>query len=352
MRRDPVLGWDLGGAHLKGAVVDEQGRVVLVRQLSCPLWRGLEHFHDAAAQLLETAGEAAPGRHAVTLTGELVDLFESRREGVRRLVDALCVHLPAGAVTVYGGPRGFLSPAEAVRHSGRVASANWLATASLLALHLDDGVLVDVGSTTTDVIPFAQRRVRANGFTDYDRLRSAELVYTGVVRTPVMAMARRVPVDGQWVPLMAEHFATAADVYRVLGRLPEHADKHPSADNGPKTRRASARRLARMTGCDLEGDSLERWRLVAAHLAERQLQGLQAACERVLSRRGLSGRAPLVGAGVGRFVVRALATRLGRPYVDFCDLVGGSDEVGDDDPADCAPAVAVARLAQEPEALP
>ncbi|MEJ2686289.1 MAG: hydantoinase/oxoprolinase family protein, partial [Gammaproteobacteria bacterium] len=233
-----------------------------------------------------------------------------------------------------------------------VASANWLATASLLALQLDDGVLVDVGSTTTDVVPFARHRVRAKGFTDHDRLRSAELVYTGVVRTPVMAMARQVPMDGQWGPLMAEHFATAADVYRLLGQLPERADKLPSADNGPKTVRASARRLARMVGCDLEQDMLDPWQAVAAHLAENQLQVLQAACDRALARVGPGARAPLVGAGVGRFLVKALAARLDRPYMDFCDLVVGSGHPGGDDAADCAPAVAVARLAQHLETLP
>lgn len=348
MSPEPVLGWDLGGAHLKAAAVDGHGRITMVRQLGCPLWRGMEHFHAAAAQTLAIAGAGAL-RHAVTLTGELVDLFETRREGVRRLVDALCSHVPARQLRVFAGRRGFVDPAAAVRHDSQVASANWLATASLLALRLHEGLLVDVGSTTTDIVPFAAGQVQAAGFTDHARLGCGELVYAGVVRTPVMVMAREVPVGGAWVPLMAEHFAAAADVYRLLGDLPEYADKLPSADHGYKTPLASARRLARMVGCDPDGNRLAPWRAMAAFLAERQLQRFQDACERVLSRVALAGGAPLVGAGVGRFTVRALAARLGRPYVDFCEVVGAVAGAGGDDAADCAPAVAVACLAQRPE---
>ncbi|MEJ2686288.1 MAG: hypothetical protein P8124_03605, partial [Gammaproteobacteria bacterium] len=115
MPPEPTLGWDLGGAHLKAAAVDGHGRVTMVRQIGCPLWQGVQHFHAAADQVLDTVGEGGPERHAVTLTGELVDLFENRREGVQRLLDALCAHLPEGALEVYGGPRGFMSPAAAAR---------------------------------------------------------------------------------------------------------------------------------------------------------------------------------------------------------------------------------------------
>ncbi|MEJ2058914.1 MAG: hydantoinase/oxoprolinase family protein [Gammaproteobacteria bacterium] len=342
---EPVLGWDLGGAHLKVAVADRQGRITVICQLGCPLWMGMQHFDDAALRALDiTRGMAFD--HAVTMTGELVDLFPTREDGVRRLVDVMCRHVPAQRLRVYAGRHGFLGPREAIGHSDQVASANWCATASLLARRLDAGLLVDVGSTTTDIVPFYDNQVQAAGFSDHERLINGELVYAGVVRTPVMAMARRVPVDGAWVPLMAEHFATAADVYRLLSRLTEHADKLPSADRGDKTSLASARRLARMVGCDLEGNRLEPWLATAAYLAECQLQRFQDACEKVLANTALPAGAPLVGAGVGRFLVRTLATRLRRPYVDFCTLIDAERIAGREDAADCAPAVAVACLAQ------
>lgn len=340
-----MLGWDLGGAHIKVAAVDGSGDVAMVCQLACPLWRGMDYFHSAAAQALNLVGRGQL-RHAITMTGELVDFFETRREGVCRLIEALCKHVPSQRLQVYAGQRGFLPPERAIHHYTQVASANWLATASLLAFYLDEGLLVDVGSTTTDIVPFAGRRVLALGFTDHTRLRCGELVYAGVVRTPVMAMVRQVPVGGAWVPLMAECFATAADVYRLLGLLPEYADKLPSADQGEKTPPASARRLARMVGSDLEGGGIGRWRAVAEFLAERQLRRLRSTCDRILSRTMLAPDAPLVGAGVGRFVVQALALRLGRPYVDFCEVLDTTNWGKVNNAADCAGAISVAYLAQ------
>jgi (4-(4-[2-(gamma-L-glutamylamino)ethyl]phenoxymethyl)furan-2-yl)methanamine synthase len=52
--------------------------------------------------------------------------------------------------------------------------------------------------------------------------------------------------------------------------------------------------------------------------------------------------APVVGAGVGRAVVKQIAQKSGRHYVDFADLVAGKAA---DSAAICAPAFAVAWLA-------
>ena len=153
-----------------------------------------------------------------------------------------------------------------------------------------------------------------------------------------------VPFGGQRQAIMAEHFATMADVHRLTGRLPEHADQHQAADNGPKTAEASARRLARMIGLDLEDADEAAWRRLAQHLAERQMRQLQDAADRVLSRGLLSDEAPLVGAGVGRFLLADLAARLERPYRDFMTLVEGDEETRYW-AACCAPAAAVALLA-------
>ena len=76
------------------------------------------------------------------------------------------------------------------------------------------------------------------------------------------------------------------------------------------------------------------------------MRQLQDAADRVLSRGLLSGEAPLVGAGVGRFLLADLAARLGRPYRDFATLVEGDEETCYW-AACCAPAAAVALLALE-----
>jgi len=342
MSGEAVIGWDIGGTHLKAARLGPDDAVERVVQLPVPLWQGLSHLSTALDQAMLALHPAA--RHAVTMTGEMVDLFPNREAGVRELVRAMRERLPEADLRIFAGLRGFLAPDEAILASPAVASANWLATASFVATRLESAIVVDIGSTTADLVPVARRRVQAEGTDDRSRMVLGELVYTGVVRTPLMALADRVPWKGELVPLMAEHFATSADIYRLTGQLPDGADQHPAADGGEKTVEASARRLARMLGCDWEAGSLAEWRRLAAWFREEQLRRIEDALALVCSRAELSEEAPIIGAGVGRFLARQLAARRGKRYVDFADLLPPSAHVAEH-VADCAPAVAVAWLA-------
>ena len=342
---DGVIGWDLGGAHLKAARLAPDGGVAAVVQLACPLWQGLAHLEAAMREALRQLGPAA--HHALTMTGEMVDLFATREEGVARILDTAEAELAGAAVRVYAGTAGLVPVAEARRRAPLVASANWLATAALIARRLPWAFLVDIGSTTADLIPIGDGRVRALGATDFDRLVQGELVYTGVARTPVMAMARAVTFEGLQVPLVAEYFATSADVYRVTGELPDGADLHPAADQGEKTVAASARRLARMIGRDAASAPPERWRELAHALRDAQLAMLIEAFDQQVVRGAVGPDAPLVAAGVGRFLVDELARRRGREVRSFASLFPPGAA-----PAarlnDCAPAVAVAALGAAP----
>ena len=347
MPLENIVGWDLGGAHIKAAWISREGFLKKVIQHPCPLWQGLDQLLPVLDGIMEEIVEP-PDFHAITMTGELVDAFVNREEGVRALVNTMEMWIDSAPVYIYAGRTGFLAPAKAVHEVTEVASANWLASVYLAASKIPEGLFVDTGSTTTDVIPFAKYHVLARGFTDHERLRYEELIYTGVVRTPVMALAKRVPFKGVWVQLMSEIFATTADVYRLLHVLPVHADRMPSADNRGKSEDDSARRLARMVGCDLASAELLDWRGLASYLAECQLRQIQQSCAVNLSRGIIAEEAPLVGAGVGRFLVRELASRFRKPYIDFNDFFPDSDrEPNEIGAADCAPAVAVAFLARD-----
>jgi len=337
-----VAGWDVGGANLKVAVIRD-GRVVRTLQLPCPLWTGLDSLRQALAEARPylPAGDLL---HAVTLTGELVDLFPDRTTGVQELLSLLSIELGPG-IQVYAGPAGLLSLAEAAARPLEVASANWHASAALLARFNAHGVMVDVGSTTTDIVPVSGGRVLYQGLSDHQRLITRELIYSGVMRTPVMALARSVRVNRKTVPLMAELFATTADVFRLSGELPSmdtHAPGTPwdkgstdhggaggeAADNGPQDLTGSARRLLRMAGLDLDGNGLATARALALQLREAQLRRLVNAVNRLAAASGIDGhgecRAPLIAAGTGRFLVTALAARLGRACIAYERICGFS----------------------------
>ncbi len=169
------------------------------------------------------------------MTGELSDVFNDRAEGVAYLVELMRRAAADQTLLIYAGSSGFLEPDDAKGRTLEVASANWHATAALIARHHADALLVDVGTTTTDLIPIRGGAVAARGATDAERLTESELLYTGVVRTPVMAVARTAPFSGRMQGIAAERFATMADVWRLTGDLPDDADPYPTADQRGKS---------------------------------------------------------------------------------------------------------------------
>ena len=336
-----VIGWDLGGANVKLAGA-EAGRIVRAAQIPCPIVAERSKF-DAAVDVA-LALISSPALHAVTMTGELSDVFSDRAEGVAYLVNLMqrvAAHQP---LRIYAGRSGFLRPEDAKHRALEVASANWHSTAAFVARHRPDALLVDVGTTTTDLIPIKGGAVTTRGATDADRLTEGELLYTGVVRTPVMAVAHSASFKGRVQRLAAERFATMADVWRLAGELPLDADPYPAADQRGKSVAESAARLARMLGRDGNDAGLTEWVALARYFADCQLAEIEHAARGLTERDALALNAPVIGAGCGRFVARRLAERLGRPSVDFGDLIDAATDTRDA-AARCAPAVAVALLA-------
>jgi len=342
-----VIGWDLGGANLKLARI-EGGEVRDAAQVPCPIRQDRGKFDAALAQALSLCPPGAV--HAVTMTGELSDVFSDRAEGVAYLVEMMRKATDDEAL-FYAGRSGFFDYIRAAECANDVASANWHASAAFVAQCIPDGLFLDVGTTTTDLIPLKGGNVAARAFADGERMAERELIYTGAVRTPLMAIARSVPFKGRMQGVAAERFATMADVWRLLGELPAGADPYPTPDLKGKTTQESAVRLARMLGRDLADAGLLAVTDAARHFAACQLAEIEAAAQSLCAREDIGADAPVIGAGCGRFIAKKIAERLGRPYRDFADLIACDPRLGEAVAA-CAPAVAVGLLAESEVLLP
>jgi probable H4MPT-linked C1 transfer pathway protein len=338
-----IIGWDLGGANLKLALL-EGGRITQVAQVPCPVRQDRGKFDAALKEGLALCPPRAC--HAVTVTGELSDVFCDRAEGVAYLV-GMMREATGGETLFYGGRAGFLAAEEAIARPLDVASANWHASAMLVADRCRNGLFVDIGTTTTDLIPLKDGAPAARGYTDGERLAVRELIYAGVVRTPVMAFSRIAPIAGHIQGIAAERFATMADVYRLMGDLPDDADPYPTPDLRGKSKKESAARLARMLGRDASDAIPEAWTELASFFADLQFSELVDAGRALVSREALAPDAPVIGAGCGRFLGRRLASELGRPYRDFTETIAVEPEAREM-AARCAPAAAVALLAASP----
>jgi (4-(4-[2-(gamma-L-glutamylamino)ethyl]phenoxymethyl)furan-2-yl)methanamine synthase len=336
-----TAGLDVGGAHLKVALVDS-GRVIAAEQFRCRLWLGLDKLDTAlkkAAPLLARAD-----RFAVTMTGELSDLFASRQDGVETLIARMITEFGVDKTVFWIGPQGFGNADRARANHAQVGSTNFLATAGVAGRVHTNALMIDFGSTTADIIPIQGGIPRPRGLTDGDRQTTGELVYTGYTRTAVMGVVRNTPFKGQWVTLAREYLSTMADVRRILGTLPEGVDLHAAADGKGKSVPESLQRFARMLGRDATDGTPSDWQAAAAFVRETQLRSLHDGALQVLSAIEMPTTAPIIAAGLGSSEVQEVARRLGRTCVSFADLTGATADYADD-ATTCAPAVAVAILA-------
>jgi (4-(4-[2-(gamma-L-glutamylamino)ethyl]phenoxymethyl)furan-2-yl)methanamine synthase len=369
-----ILGWDIGGAHIKAVLLDAKGNYVNSIQLACPLWRGLDFL---ARAIVEVQSHMRKNiglyniMHAITMTGELVDLFENRHEGVCEIAKVACkmlgenVHFYA-AETADNLP-GFVAAFDVPRFASSIASANWHASANFLSQHIANALLIDIGSTTSDIIPIVNGRIGLNGNSDVARLKNDSLIYTGVVRTPIMALAQKLPFfDGDEdeadkadikkadvkktneINVMAELFATTGDVYRLTGDLHARVDLAETADGKGKSPLESARRLARMIGYDVD-NSLERWITLSFACKALQMQQIKSAVTR-----HLQPNMVIVGAGAGAFLAQQIAADLQVTYLPIASIFKLKDgleiqslEIKNTEIEVCLPAFAVAKLLQD-----
>ncbi len=353
-----VIGWDVGGAHVKACRL-AHGQIVDVAQWACPLWQGTSHLEQVLVAARTRWPDLAELQHAVTMTGEMVDLFADRQDGVLRIAAALLQHIaPRRSMQFFAGDAGWCDAAGLASHWAAVASANWLATARHAALGAQiaahgDGVLVDIGSTTTDLIAFKRGAVVTASRGDAERLATGELAYHGVVRTPLCALAPRIDWRGRPLNVMNEFFATTADVYRLTGELDPSHDQHPPADNAAKDATSTRRRLARMIGLDEHEGTPAEWLAMAVAWRATQVQVIAGELQRVIALHALADDLVIVTAGCGDFLVAdVVAAAFGdRPaprvvrYADAVARVNAAAPEGTDAWAQvCAPSVAVAAL--------
>lgn len=269
-----MIGIDIGGANLK--IIDGAG----VHIHYCPLWQG--------APLAELLKQYAGNPAAVVMSGELADCFASKMDGIRWIVEAVQEVLP-GAV-FYGTDAAFHT-----RPIPALAAANWLASADYLRGDYADAVLLDVGSTTADVIPL-NRFEDLRGLTDTRRLQEQYLVYTGMLRTNVATLVSSVTLDGIVTPVSTEYFAASADAHLVLGHISPEDYTAPAPDDGEKTSEAALRRLVRVVCADLDEIGRDGALAVAREFWDVQRTLIARAVEQAVSR---SGAGRVITAGIG-----------------------------------------------------
>ncbi len=273
------LALDIGGANLKMA--DGRG---FADAHPFALWR---ESHRLAQELRRLIAEAPACDHlAVTMTGELADCFETKESGVRFILEAVREASDGRHTRVYLCDGRMVTPQVAERYPLLAAAANWRALAEFAGRYAKRGgaLLVDIGSTTCDIVPLVDGKPATHNTTDLDRMMSGELIYTGVERSPICALVDKVPYRQRECPVAQEVFATTRDVYLILGELAEHPADNHTADHRPATREHAVRRLARMLSAPADRFTADDARAVADAVARAQSAKVAEGVRQVVSR--------------------------------------------------------------------
>lgn len=329
-----VLGWDIGGVNTKAARLLAGSPAI--EAVSLPY--EVQREPNALAAVLRAAAGKAGGRagdaHAVTMTAELSQAFRSKREGVAFVLDALEAAFPGAPISLYTVDGRFVAPPEARARPLSVAASNWAATADWVARTIPTCVLIDIGTTSTDLIPIVAGRIAAQGRTDPERLLNGELVYSGAVRTPAEAVVRQVPLWGGLAAVSADGFALIGDAHLWRGNLNEHDYSCPAPDGRPATRAFAGERLARMVCADREMLDDPAIDAIADAMAAGQLRTITQALARIRARWPQIDLAVITG--LGDFIGAEAARTAGLATLSLADRLGAAARI--------APAAAVASL--------
>jgi (4-(4-[2-(gamma-L-glutamylamino)ethyl]phenoxymethyl)furan-2-yl)methanamine synthase len=311
-----VLGYDVGGANTKATLVCIKKGKLLNAKVAVeyfPIWKKPEKLAEVLFNLEQQLGARSLDGVGLTMTAELSDAYQTKREGVNHILSCVSKTFPDVPVFVLTTTAELVTLDVAKQEPLAVAAANWAATGWLVATKLKNCIVVDVGSTSTSIIPIVKSKVVALGKTDLDKLSCGELVYTGSLRTNVAAILHSIPIRNVVASVASELFALSGDVNLVLGNITKEEYSSETTDGRGKTIPEALARLARVVCADSEMLTNQEIIKMAEYISDIQIQQVAEGLSKVYAYTKLltSDKVPVVVTGLGKnFIARKAAEKL------------------------------------------
>lgn len=333
-----IAGFDIGGANTDIAIVDfdESGNIISIETdfKYLPMWIKKDELKEV---LIDLIGENEINAIGISMTAELVDAYKTKKEGVldiaQKSLDAFN-NIPVGFL----GLDGIIEISDVINNPMNVAAANWIATAALAAEINPNCILIDTGSTTTDIIPIINGKEHAKGRSDLERLKTGELVYSGTLRTNIAALVDKVPLDGIMIRVASELFAITADIQMVLGNINEDIYSCSTMDGAGKSVKDCMLRISRIVCGDLDIVEYNEIIDIAKYIYSIQITKISEALLEVAKQNNLSN---VITTGLGMDIIGAKACKkAGLNYI-------GMDKILKKEDCIVAPAVGTAILMEQ-----
>lgn len=296
-----IAGFDIGGANTDLAIVDFDDKTHEIKNIATdfeylPMWSNKEDLGDTLINLIQKTDSAGDGINSIdgigiSMTAELVDAYETKKEGVLDIAtktENIFNNVSSkNSPIAFIGTKNILGLDELKVNPLEIAAANWIATAQIAAKIDPNCIFVDTGSTTTDIIPVKDGKECAKGRSDYERLATSELVYTGTLRTNLASFLDNVEFDGKNFNIASEFFAITADIYNVLDKITIDDYVCHTCDGAGKSKEESARRISRVICADLDILSFNDIVEISKYIHKKQVQQIANSLDKVVKREDL-----------------------------------------------------------------
>jgi len=331
-----VLGLDIGGANTKATFLITQNGMMKEHRMSIeyfPIWkRGKDQLPNFLEKLRKSlTNSTALDGVGITITAEVSDAYLTKKEGINHILDCVCQVFDDVPLFILGIEAKMLSVEEAQREPLKIASANWAATGWMISQVIKNCIVVDVGSTTTSIIPVIDGKIAAKGRTDLEKLQNGELVYSGSLRTNIATITNNIPAKGKTTRVSSELFAQSGDIHLLLNNITENEYTVETCDGRGKTKRETMARLARVVCADLdmltEQDIMDMAKFVYDRQVEQIVGGLKQVYEKIKT--PIQEKLMVVTTGLGRnFLARKAAEKSDfSKVIDMSELVGAEAAV-------------------------
>ncbi|MFX1446085.1 MAG: hydantoinase/oxoprolinase family protein [Promethearchaeota archaeon] len=282
MKPCKILGLDIGGANTKAALLKIQNEHIIdsfpyIEYF--PFWK--KTINDIPKMLKRIVANVVKQNKyklneidyiSITITAELSDAFQTKKEGIIIILDALSKVFDISKMFFISNTNEFFGFNRANSESYAIAAANWVSTSLFLGNYIPKCILIDAGSNTIDIIPIANSVPVSYGKDDISRLMNHELIYTGGLRATIPSITHFVPYKGNKIRISFEKFALISDVHRILKNITENEYTNDTADNRSKSLDNCYARLARIICMDIKTINRDDLNLIAKFIYEKQIE--------------------------------------------------------------------------------
>ena len=296
------LGIDIGGAHIKIVGLDQFQNICLIKYRKCYLWKNPKKLKQEVT-FINSLSNNKNILCGVTMTAELCDIFPDRLTGAKLILNE-CKKIKFKTFLYSKSDKVFEKLQS--NNLSNLMSMNWHSIGKYLTHFVKNALIIDLGSTTTDFICIKNGKIMNKAFNDFKRLSNGEILYTGLMRTPLFAIKKNVKYKSKNISIIPEYFSNTSDIYRINKKIKKEFDIDDETDFSDKNVIGSYKRIARSFGMDYHSKDKFFIKKLSENIMNEQLNTINKNTEKLLKKFNMKKKSLIILSGIGQEVLKKL----------------------------------------------